>query len=131
MVIAFGGEEAEEVLPAAFWVFEVADGVEVVEAYLFEETLLGGRFVEGEEVRAKDEVEGFPLLQAGALVKGMPCSGMGEDLGFPGAFMHLSASKHTIEGEATILVDWRERVEVQMPTSDAWGISGQSCRCRR
>lgn len=34
MVTALGGEEAEEVLPA-FWVFEVADSVEVVEAYLF------------------------------------------------------------------------------------------------
>lgn len=45
VVAAFGGEEAEEVLPAAFWVFEVADGVEVVKADLFEETLLGRRLV--------------------------------------------------------------------------------------
>ena len=62
MVTALGGEEAEEVLPARFWVFEVTDSVQVVETYLFEETLLGGRFVEGEEVRAENKVEGLPLL---------------------------------------------------------------------
>ena len=62
VVVALGGEEAEQVLPAAFWVFEVADSVEVVEADFFEEPLLGGRFVEGEKVGTENKVEGFPLL---------------------------------------------------------------------
>ena len=42
-----------------------------------------------------------------------------EDLGFPGAFMDLSASKDTIEGKATILVDWGEGGEVEVSTTDA------------
>lgn len=41
-----------------------------------------------------------------------------ENLGFPGAFMHLSAPKHTIEGEAAILVDGGKGVEVEVSTSD-------------
>ena len=52
---------------------------------------------------------------------------MGRDLGFPGAFMHLPASEHTIKGEATILVDRRKGVEVEVPTSDTWGNLGQGC----
>lgn len=54
VVAAFRGEEAEEVLAATFRVFEVSDGIKIVETYLFEKTLLGGRFVEGEEVGAQD-----------------------------------------------------------------------------
>ena len=77
VVVALGREETEEMLSATFGVFQVADGVEVIETDLFEETLLGGRFIEGEQVRAKDKVEGFPLLQAGALVKCKYRSGMG------------------------------------------------------
>lgn len=69
VVAALRGEEAKEVLPTAFWVFKVTDGVEVVETDLFEETLLSGRFVEGEEVWAEDKVERFPLLGECALVK--------------------------------------------------------------
>lgn len=57
MVAALGREEAEEVVSAAFWVFEVADGVEVAEADFFEQAFLGGRFIEGEEVGAKDKKE--------------------------------------------------------------------------
>ena len=68
MVTALGGEEAEEMLPARFWVFEVADSIQVVETYLFEETLLSGRFVEGEKVGAENKVEGLPLLGGGTLV---------------------------------------------------------------
>ena len=68
VVAALRGEEAKEVLPTAFWVFKVTNGVEVVEADLFEETLLSGRFVEGEEVWAEDKVESFPLLGECALV---------------------------------------------------------------
>lgn len=34
-------------LAATFGVFEVSNGVEVVETDLFEKTLFGGRFVEG------------------------------------------------------------------------------------
>ena len=52
---------------------------------------------------------------------------MGRNLGFPGAFMHLSASEDAIKGEATILVDWRKGVEVEVPTSHAWGNVGQGC----
>lgn len=48
-----------------------------------------------------------------------------KNLGFPGAFMHLSASEHTIKGEATILVDWRKGVQVEVPTSDSWHDFGQ------
>lgn len=35
VVAAFGGEQAEEVLAATFRVFEVSDGVKVVETNLF------------------------------------------------------------------------------------------------
>lgn len=56
-------------LSAAFWVFQVVDGVEIVEADLFEQTFLGGRFVEGKKVGTKDEVEGFPLLHKNALMR--------------------------------------------------------------
>ena len=42
------------------------------------------------------------------------------DLGLPGSFMHLSTSKDTIESEATILVDWRKGIEVEVPISDTW-----------
>lgn len=52
---------------------------------------------------------------------------MDRDLGFPGAFMHLSASEHAIKGEATILVDWRKGVEVEVPTSHTWDDVGQAC----
>ncbi len=69
VVAALRGEEAEEVLSTAFWIFKVTDGVEVVEADLFEETLLSGRFVEGEKVWTEDKVERFPLLGECALVK--------------------------------------------------------------
>lgn len=100
VIAALGGEEAEKVLTAAFWVFKVADGIEVVEADLFEETLLSRRFVEREEVGAEDKVEGFPLF----------C--------LSGAFMHLSASEYTIKGETTILVDRRKGVEIEVPTSN-------------
>ena len=41
-----------------------------------------------------------------------------KDLGFPGAFMHLSAAKHTIKGEAAVLIDWGKGVEVEVPTTD-------------
>lgn len=44
-------------LSTAFWVFEIPDGVEVIETDLFKKTLLGGRFVEGEEIGPKDKVE--------------------------------------------------------------------------
>ena len=71
MVVALRGEEAEKVLPAAFGVFEVADSVEVVEADLFEEPLLGRRLVEGEEVGTENKVEGFPLLGGSALESGI------------------------------------------------------------
>ena len=47
-------------------------------------------------------------------------SRVGKDLGFPGAFMHLSAPKHTVEGKTAILIDWRKGVEVEVPTSDPW-----------
>lgn len=77
VIVALGREEAEEILPATFWVFQVVDGVEIVETDLFEQTLLGGRFVEGKKVRTEDKVEGFPLLQAGALVKCVYWSGRG------------------------------------------------------
>ena len=66
MVAALWREEAKEVLSTTFWVFEVADGVEVVETDLLKEPLLGGRFVEGEEVGTKNKVECFPLLRIGA-----------------------------------------------------------------
>ena len=62
VVVTLRREEAEEVLSAALWIFEVADGIKVVEANLLEKTLLGGGLVEGEEVGPEDEVEGFPLL---------------------------------------------------------------------
>ena len=75
VVVALGREEAEEILAATFWVFEVVDGVEIVETDLFEQTLLGGRFVEGKKVGTKDKVKGFPLLQAGALVECVYWSG--------------------------------------------------------
>ena len=68
VVAALWREEAEQVLSTAFWVFEVTDGVEVIETDLFEKTLFGGRLVEGEEVGTKDKVEWFPLLRTGALV---------------------------------------------------------------
>ena len=55
-------------VPATFGVFQAADGVEIVEADLLEETFLRGRFVEGEEIGAEDKVEGLPLLREGALV---------------------------------------------------------------
>ena len=71
VVAAFGGEEAEEVLAATFRVFEVSDGVEIIETDLFEKALFGGRFVEREEVGAQDQVEGFPLLREDALVECM------------------------------------------------------------
>lgn len=77
MVVTLGREEAEEVLSATFWVFQVVNGVEVVETDLFEQTLLGGRFVEGKKVGTKDKVERFPLLQAGALVECVYWSGRG------------------------------------------------------
>lgn len=54
----------------------------------------------------------------------MSRSRIGKDLGFPGAFMHLSASKHTVEGETAILIDRREGVEVEVPTSDTRGDLG-------
>lgn len=54
VVAAFGGKQAEEVLAATFRVFEVSNGVEVVETDLFEKTLFRGRFVEREEVGAQD-----------------------------------------------------------------------------
>lgn len=131
MVAAVRGEEAEEVLPAAFGVFEVANGVEVVKADLFEETLLSGRFVEGEEVWAEDKVERFPLLRGGALVRYKCRTRTGRNFCLSCAFMHLSASEHTIKGEATILVDWRKGVEVEVPTSDTRVDVGQSRRWRR
>ena len=62
VVAALWGEEAEEVLPAAFWVFKVAYGVQVVEADLLEETFFGRRFVERKKVGAEDKVKGLPLL---------------------------------------------------------------------
>ena len=52
---------------------------------------------------------------------------MGGDFGFPGAFMHLSTSEHTIESEATILVDRRKSVKVEVPIPDACSVLGQ-CR---
>ena len=95
---------------------------------MLEEPLLGRRFVEGEEVGTKNKVECFPLLRIGACASAlcMSWNRMGENLGFPCAFMHLSASKHTIEGEAAILVDRGESVEVEVPTADTWGVVEQS-----
>ena len=113
-------------LPTALWVFKVTDGVEVVEANLFEETLLSGRFVEGEEVWAEDKVERFPLLRERALVKYWCRVRIGRYFCLPCAFMHVSTSEHTIKGEATILVDWRKGVKVEMPTSDTLGDVGHS-----
>ena len=77
VVAALWREEAEEVLSTAFWVFEITDGVEVIETDLFKKTLLGGRFVEREEIGPKDKVEWFPLLRTGALVVCMPWNKMG------------------------------------------------------
>lgn len=57
MIAALRGEEAEEVLPAAFRVFQVAYGVQVVEAYLLEKAFFSGRFVERKKVGAEDKVE--------------------------------------------------------------------------
>ena len=42
MVVTLGGEEAKEMLPAPFRVFEVPDGVQIVESDLFQQTLFGG-----------------------------------------------------------------------------------------
>ena len=117
VVAAFGRKEAEEVLSAAFWVFEVPHSVEVSEADLLEETFFNGRFVEGEKIWAKDQVKGFPLLRADKLVRCKPWSRMGKDLRFPGAFMHLSTSKYAIEDETTILVDRRKGIEIQVTTA--------------
>lgn len=126
MVVTLRREEAEEVLSAAFWIFEVADCIQVVEADLFEKTLLGGGFVEREQVGSEDEVEGFPLLRRGALAECKSWFKVVGNLGFPGAFMHLSTSKHTIKGEAAILIHGRKGVEIEVPTSDAWSAVGQS-----
>ena len=62
MVVALGGEEAKEILPAPFRVFEVPDGIQIVKSDLFQKTLFGGWFVEGEEVGAENKEEGLPLL---------------------------------------------------------------------
>ena len=57
MIAALRGEEAEEVLAAAFRVFKVAYGVQVVEAYLLEKAFFSGRFIERKKVGAEDKVE--------------------------------------------------------------------------
>lgn len=128
MVAALGGEETEEVLSTAFRIFQVTYGVQIVEADLLEEAFFGGRFVEREKVGTEDEVEGFPLLRAGALVGYMTGCGVGTDLGFPGTFMDISASKDTVEGEAAILIDWRKGIEVEVPASNPRGDLGQRGR---
>ena len=69
VVAALGGKETKEMLPATFWVFQAANGVEVIEADLLEQTFFGRGFVEGEEIGAKDEIEGLPLLRVGGLVE--------------------------------------------------------------
>ena len=71
VVATLWGKETKEMLPATFWVFQAAHGVEIIETDLLEKTLLSGRLVQGEEIGAKDKVEGFPLLQFRALVERM------------------------------------------------------------
>ena len=68
------GEEPEDIFSTAFGIFEVGDCCEVGEGDLFEEAGLGGVLVEREQVGAKDEVEGFPLLGYPARSAG-GCSG--------------------------------------------------------
>ena len=72
---------------------------------MFEETLLSGRFVKGEEVRAENKVEGLPLLGGGTLVGCICGSRLVRYLCLSGALLHLSTPEHTVKSEATVLID--------------------------
>ena len=70
------GEEAENMLAAAFGVFEVGYCGQVGEINLFVEAFFGNVFVDGEEVRAEDEVEFLPLLYFAFLVRDLEYVGI-------------------------------------------------------
>lgn len=127
MPVAGRGVEAEQVLAPPFGIFQKGYCRQVGERDLLEQTLFCRVLVEGKKVGPKDKMEGFPLLDVQCEQEFMQRREQdGAYLCFSRPFLDFTTLYDPIECKTSILIDWRESIQIQVAVALARNGLGHS-----